>query len=72
MLRTLGGANSTTRPGEGIVGVGSDSRAGHDGNMLDGSKLDRSEVDGGKVNNKIRKKFKKRLNPKICLYLKRY
>ena len=44
MLKTSGSTESSTRPGKGEVGVGSDSRAGRDG-----SKLDRSEVDSGEV-----------------------
>ena len=49
MLKTSGGTESKTRPGEGGVGVGG-SRAGRGGSKLgDGSGMDDIEVDGGEV-----------------------
>ena len=49
MLKTSGGTESKTRPGEGGVGVGG-SRAGRGGSKLDdGSGMDDVEVDGGEV-----------------------
>ena len=67
MLKTSGSTKSKTQPGEGGVEVGC-SRAGRGG-----SKLDVSELDGGEVeSNKVRKKFKKGLSPKICLSPKRW
>ena len=47
MLKTSGSTEPSTRPGEGVVGVGGDSRAGRDG--IDGSGMDDVEVDGGEV-----------------------
>ena len=53
ILKTSGGTESKTQPGEGGVGV-DDIRTGYEGSKLDGSKLcggevDGVEVDGGKV-----------------------
>ena len=47
MLKTSVSIEPSTRPGEGVVGVGGDSRAGRDG--IDGSGMDDVEVDGGEV-----------------------
>ena len=47
MLKTSVSTEPSTRPGEGVVGVGGDSRAGRDG--IDGSGMDDDEVDGGEV-----------------------
>ena len=47
MLKTSGSTEPSTRPGEGVVGVGGDSRAGRDG--INGSGMDNVEVDGGEV-----------------------
>ena len=44
MLKTSGSTESLTQPGESVVGVCGDSRAGHDG-----KKLDRSELNGKEV-----------------------
>ena len=49
MLKTSGSTEPSTRPGEGVVGVGGDSRARRDTSKLDGSKLDGDEVDGREV-----------------------
>ena len=75
MLKTSGGTESKTRPGEGGVGVGG-SRAGREGSKLDGSELCDGEVDGGEVETmRLGRKFKKglspriRLSPRICLSL---
>ena len=64
MLKTLGNTESTTRPGEGIVGIGGDSRVGCDGSKLDRNEIDRSEIDngeidGGKIDDEIGKKGQK-------------
>ena len=48
-MKTSWSIESSTRPGKGEVGVGDDSRAGHDGSKLDGSELDGSEIDGSEV-----------------------
>ena len=47
ILKTSGSTKPSTRPGEGIVGVIGDSRAGRDG--IDWSGSDVIEVDGGEV-----------------------
>ena len=47
MLKTSVNTGPSTRLGEGLVGVGGDSRAGRDG--IDGSGIDDVEVDGGEV-----------------------
>ena len=47
MLKTSVSTEPLTRPGEGVVGVGGDSRAGRDG--IDGSGMDDVEVDGIEV-----------------------
>ena len=49
MLKTLGSTESKTRPGEGRVGVGGDSRAGHGGSEIDRSEIDDVEVESGEV-----------------------
>ena len=49
MLKTLGNIESTTWSGEGVVGVGSDSKAGREGNKLDRSEIDDGEIDGSGV-----------------------
>ena len=60
MLKTLKNTESLTRPGKSGVGVGGDSKAGHDGNELNRSKVDNSEVDGNEVrNNEVGKKVQK-------------
>ena len=48
MLKTSGGTESKTRPGEGGVGVGG-SRAGRGQSEVDGSEMNDVEVDGGEV-----------------------
>ena len=48
-----------TQPGENVVGVGGDSKAGRDKSKLDGSKLNGSEINNGKVDGKIGKKGQK-------------
>ena len=61
MLKTSKSTESIIRPGEGIVGVGGDSRAGCGRSKLDRSKLDGVEVDGGEVEvDEVEKKFQKR------------
>ena len=49
MLKTSGSTEPSTRPGEGVVGVGGDSRARRDVIKLDRSEFDSGEVDGGEV-----------------------
>ena len=60
MLKTSRSIESTTQPGEGVVGVGSNSRARHDKNKLDKSKLDGSGISHNEVDdkgdNEVRKK----------------
>ena len=60
MLKTSGGTESKTRPGEGGVGVG-DSKAGRGGSKLDGGrKIDDDEVDDDEVeDNEIGTKVQK-------------
>ena len=51
---------STTQPGEDGVGIGNSSRAGHDRNELDGSKIDGGGCDDGEFgDNKVGKKVQK-------------
>ena len=64
MLKISESTESTTQPGEGIVGIGGDTRARYNRNKLDGSEIDESEIDsnevnGSKVDYKIRKKNQK-------------
>ena len=47
MLKTSESTEPSTQPGEGVVGLSGDSRAGRDG--IDGSGMDDVEVDGGEV-----------------------
>ena len=47
MLKSSRSTEPSTRPGEGVVGVSGDSRAGRGG--IDGSGIDDVEVDGGEV-----------------------
>ena len=49
MLKTSENTKLLTQPGEGIVGVGGDSRAKQDTNKLDESEVDSDEFDGGEV-----------------------
>ena len=58
MLKTSGSIESLTRPGKGEIGVGSDNRAGRDGNELDGSKLDGGEVGDDEVGKKVQNSSK--------------
>ena len=56
MLKILESTESKTQPGEIGVRVG-DSKAGHDGNRLNGSEVDNNEVDYGKIgDNEVEKK----------------
>ena len=49
MLKTSGGTESKTRPGEGGVRVGG-SKTGHGGSKLDNERrIDSNEVDGNEV-----------------------
>ena len=59
ILKTSRSIKSTTRPGESVVGVDIDSRAGCDGSKLDGSEIDDGEAGGGEVDDKVRKKGQK-------------
>ena len=57
MLKISGSTESKTRPGEGKVGVGSNSRARRDGSE---DRINDSEVDGGEVgDDEIGKKVQK-------------
>ena len=47
-----------TRPGKGKVGVGGDSKAGHDRSELDGSEVNGGEVGDNEVGKKVQKLFK--------------
>ena len=49
MMKISGSTEPLTQSGEGVVGVGDDSKAGRDASKLDGSELDGGEVDGGEV-----------------------
>ena len=55
MLKILESIKSMTRPKEGVVGIGCNSRAGRDGNKLDGIRSDDNEFDN-KGNNELGKK----------------
>ena len=63
MLKTLGSYKFKIQPGEGRVGVGRSSRAGHDGSRskIDDDKFDGGEVGDDEVGKKVQKlsKFKK-------------
>ena len=48
MLKTSKSTELLTRPREGVVGVGGDSRARRDASKLDESEVDGGEVEGGK------------------------
>ena len=48
-MKTSGGIESKTRPSEGGVGFGSDSRAGCGKSEICGSGIDNVEIDGGEV-----------------------
>ena len=49
MLKTSESTEPSTRPKEGVVGVGSDSRARHNASKLDESESDDDEVGSGEV-----------------------
>ena len=60
MLKTSRSTKPLTRLGEGVVGVGSDSKARRDAFKLDGSEFDGDEVDSGEVEvDEIGKKVQK-------------
>ena len=60
MLKTPKSIESKIQPGEGGVGNGDNSRAGHDKSEIDGSGIDNVEVDGNEVEfDKIGKKVQK-------------
>ena len=59
MLKTLGSTEPLTRLGEGVVGVGGDSRARRDGSKLDGSEVDDDEVNSSEVDDEVGKKDQK-------------
>ena len=50
---------SLTQPGEGVVGVRGDGKAGCNRSKLDRSEIDDGEIGGGKVDDKVRKKGQK-------------
>ena len=61
MLKILRSTESTTPPGEGVIKIGDDSKAGYDRSKidrskLDGSKIDDGEIESGKFDNEIGKK----------------
>ena len=58
MLKTSRSTELSTRPGEGVVGVGGDSRAGHGGSEIDGNKVNGGEVEVDGVGKKARKTSK--------------
>ena len=55
---------STTQLGQGVVGVGGDSRAIHDANKLKRSEISDGKVDGGEVDNEVGKKGQKTFKSK--------
>ena len=58
ILKTLEGIESKTKPGEGRVGVGDDSRVRHGRSEIGGSGIDDVKVDGGEVKvDKVGKKI---------------
>ena len=59
MLKISESTESLTQPGEGVVGIGGDGRAGCDGSKLDKSKIDNNEVGSDKVDNEVGKKGQK-------------
>ena len=72
MLKTL--STESAKPRKGLVEVSDNNKAGRYRNELDGSGIDNSEIDSGKVgDNEVGKKAwnpsksKIRLNPKIRL-----
>ena len=60
MLKTLGSTESATQPREGVVGVRSNSRTGREESKLDKSKLNGGKVDCNEVeDDKVGKKVQK-------------
>ena len=59
MLKISGNTESTIQPGEGVVGVGGDSRIGRDRNKHNKSEIDDGEISSGKINNEVGKKDQK-------------
>ena len=58
-MKTLRSIKSVTWPKNGVVGVDGDNKAGHDGNKLDKSEIDNGKVIGNEVDDKVRKKGQK-------------
>ena len=68
MLKISRSTESATQPGEGVVEVRGDSRAGSEGSKLNKSKLDGGKLDSGEIeDDEVEKKVQKCLSPKICL-----
>ena len=59
MLKTSRSTESITRPVKGVVGVGSDNKAGCDRNELDRSEIEDIEIDNGKIDDEAGKKGQK-------------
>ena len=56
MLKISESIESLTQPGEGVVGIEGDSRAGHNRSKLNGSKMVDDEIGDGEVDDKVGKK----------------
>ena len=55
MLKTLGSTKSLTRPKKGVVGVGGNSRVGHDRNELNAKKTGNNELNN-EIDDEVGKK----------------
>ena len=63
-MKSSGSTELSTQPGEGIVGVGGDSRAGRGGSEIDGDKFHGGEVEVDEVGKKARKTSKSKKSSK--------
>ena len=59
MLKISGSTESLTQPEKGVIGVEGDNRARRDGNKLNRSEIDNGKVVGSEVDNEVEKKGQK-------------
>ena len=64
MLKTFGSTEPSTQPGEGVVGLGVDNRAGRGRREINGNKVDGGEVEVDEVGKKAQKTSKSKNSSK--------
>ena len=71
MLKTSESTKPIIQPGEGVVGVGSDSKVGCDGSKLEEIEIDDGEVGGDEVDDEVGKKGQKKSKSKNLFKFKK-